>query len=139
MAAMGLGWPRFARAAAPPTLANSIRSLSNPYHAVWKQGADVFAKSLGVAAVRLVSEGNSEKGIADIRAMIAKTGGNIVLNVDPDDTPDARPIIEACAKAGVYVSTQWNKPADLHPWDFNPHYVSRIEFNGVTSTSAQWF
>lgn len=136
MAAIGLGWPRFSRAATPPTLVTSIRSLSNPYHAVWKQGADAFAKSLGVTAVTLVSEGNSEKGIADIRAMIAKTGGNMVLNVDPNDTPDARPIIEACAKAGVYVTTQWNKPADLHPWDFNPHYVSQIEFNGVTSGEA---
>lgn len=136
MAAMGRGWARFARAAAPPSLATSIRSLSNQYHAVWKQGADAFVKSLGVAAVTLVSEGNSEKGIADIRAMIAKTGGNMVMNVDPDDTPDARSIIEACAKAGVYVTTQWNKPADLHPWDFNPHYVSRIEFNGVTSGEA---
>ncbi len=100
---------------------------------VWKQGADAFAKSLGVEAVTLVSEGNSEKGIADIRAMIAKTGGNMVLNVDPNDTPDARPIVEACAKAGIYVTTQWNKPADLHPWDFNPYYIAQIEFNGVTS------
>lgn len=130
---MVLERPRIARAANPPTLVTSIRSLSNPYHAVWKQGADAFAKSVGQEAVTLVSEGNSERGIADIRAMIAKTGGNMVLNVDPNDTPDARPIVEACAKAGVYVVTQWNKPADLHPWDFNPFYVSHIEFNGVTS------
>jgi ribose transport system substrate-binding protein len=128
-----LPFPRIARAADAPTLVTSIRSLSNPYHAVWKQGADAFAKAVGTEAVTLVSEGNSEKGIADIRAMIAKTGGNMVLNVDPNDTPDARPIVEACAKAGVCVVTQWNKPADLHPWDFNPNYVSHIEFNGVTS------
>jgi ribose transport system substrate-binding protein len=131
--AAALGFPNIVRAAAPPTLVTSIRSLSNPYHAVWKTGADAFAKSVGTEAVTLVSEGNSEKGIADIRAMLAKTGGNMVLNVDPNDTPDARPIVEACAKAGAYVTTQWNKPADLHPWDFNPCYVSHIEFNGVTS------
>ena len=40
----------------------------------------------------------------------------MVLNVDPNDSPDARPIVEACIKAGAYVTTQWNKPADLHPW-----------------------
>src|SRR4029077_10279328 len=42
----------FARLAAPPrvfaagapTLVTSGRSLSNPYHAVWKQGAEAFAK-----------------------------------------------------------------------------------------------
>ena len=34
-----------------------------------------------------------KKGIADIKAMIAKTSGDMVLNVDPNDSPDARPIV----------------------------------------------
>ena len=29
--------------------------------------------------------------------------------------------------------TQWNKPTDLHPKDFNPNYVSHIEFDGIAS------
>jgi len=121
------------RAEGPPTLVTSIRSLSNPYHAVWKSGAEAFAKSIGLDHVTLVSEGNSEKGIADIKAMLAKTNGNMALNSDPNDTPDARPIVEACKAAGAYVVTQWNKPADLHPVDFNPNYVSHIEFDGIAS------
>ena len=60
-----------------------------------------FAKSIGAEYVTLVTEGDSEKGIADIRAILAKTGGNMVLNVDPNDSPDARPIVEACVKAGA--------------------------------------
>lgn len=116
-----------------PTLVTSIRSLSNPYHAVWKQGADAYAAAMGLEHVTLVSEGNSEKGIADIRALLARTGGNMVLNSDPNDTPDARPIVEACVQAGAYVVTQWNKPADLRPKDFSPNYVSHIEFDGVAS------
>ncbi|MDT1064011.1 sugar ABC transporter substrate-binding protein [Paracoccus sp. CPCC 101403] len=125
--------PRRLLAAEQPTLVTSIRSLSNPYHAVWKTGADAFAASIGLNHVTLVSEGNSEKGIADIKAMLAKTGGNMVLNSDPNDTPDARPIVEACAAAGASVVTQWNKPTDLHPRDFNPFYVSHIEFDGIAS------
>jgi len=131
--ALSAGLPSVARAATPPTLVTSIRSLSNPYHAVWKIGADAFAKSVGMPNVTLVTEANSEKGISDIRAMIAKTGGNMVLNVDPNNTPDARPIVEACVNAKVYVVSWWNKPADLHPWDFNPYYISHIEFDGVTN------
>jgi ribose transport system substrate-binding protein len=131
-----LALPYYARAAAPPTLVTSIRSLSNPYHAVWKRGAEAYAKAVGLEHVTLVSEGNSEKGIADIKAMLAKTGGNMVLNSDPNDTPDARPIVEASAKAGAYVVTQWNKPADLHPADFNPNYVAHIEFDGISSGST---
>ena len=135
--AAALVMPHGARAAdEKPVLVTSIRSLSNPYHAVWKTGAEAFARSVGAQHVTLVSEGNSEKGVADIRAMLAKTGGRMVLNSDPNDTPDARAIVESCFKAGAYVCTQWNKPADLHPWDFNPYYVSHIEFDGVKSGAA---
>ncbi|HEY0793585.1 MAG TPA: sugar ABC transporter substrate-binding protein [Chthoniobacterales bacterium] len=129
-AVMGL-LPRRASAADLPTFVNSIRSLSNPYHATWNQGGQAVAKALGADYVTLVTEGDSEKGIADVRAILAKTGGNMVLNVDPNDSPDARPIVEACIKSGAYVTTQWNKPADLHPWDFNPQYVAHISFDGV--------
>ena len=128
-----LAMPSILRAQAAPTLVTSIRSLSNPYHAVWKQGAEAYAKAVGLEHVTLVSEGNSEKGIADIKAMLAKTGGNMVLNSDPNDTPDARPIVESAVAAGAYVVTQWNKPADLHPKDFTPNYVSHIEFDGIAS------
>src|ERR1700741_1153708 len=123
--------PRKAKAAGTPTMVNSIRSLSNPYHATWNKGGAAFAKSVGAEYVTLVTEGNSEKAIADIKAVLAKTGGNVVINVDPNDSPDARPIVEACKAAGAYVVTQWNKPADLHPWDHDPNYVAHISFSGV--------
>ncbi len=122
---------RSALAAGNPTVVNSIRSLSNPYHATWNKGGAAFAKSVGADYVTLVTEGNSEKGIADIKAILAKTNGNCVINVDPNDSPDARPIVQACKDAGAYVVTQWNKPNDLHPWDFNPNYVAHISFSGV--------
>src|SRR5271157_3548417 len=122
---------RRARAEGNPTVVNSIRSLSNPYHATWNKGGAAFAKSVGADYVTLVTEGNSEKGIADIKAILAKTNGNCVINVDPNDSPDARPIVQACKDAGAYVVTQWNKPNDLHPWDFNPNYVAHISFSGV--------
>ena len=122
---------RRAYAAGNPTVVNSIRSLTNPYHATWNKGGAAFAKSVGADYVTLVTEGNSEKGVSDIKAILAKTGGNCVVNVDPNDSPDARPIVEACKAAGAYVVTQWNKPNDLHPWDFNPNYVAHISFSGV--------
>ncbi|MDR3494729.1 MAG: sugar ABC transporter substrate-binding protein [Ancalomicrobiaceae bacterium] len=135
LAAMGGVLPvvglRPLRAEGKPTLVNSLRSLSNPYHAAWNKGGEAFAKSLGLDYVTLVTEGDSEKGIADIRAILAKTGGNAVINIDPNDAADARPIVEACAKAKAHIVTQWNKPADLHPWDFDPYYVAHVSFDGV--------
>lgn len=120
-----------ARAAGPVQLAISLRSLTNPYHAAFAKGGQEFAKSVGLPIEVLVTEGNSEKGIADIRALLAKSNGNLALCVDPNDSPDARVIVEECAKAKASVVTIWNKPNDLHPWDVNPAYVAHISFDGV--------
>ena len=136
-AALGLGavlpagFARLALAQDKPTVVNSIRSLSNPYHATWNKGGAAFAKAIGADYVTLVTEGDSEKGTADIRAILAKTGGNCIINVDPNDSADARPIVEACVAAKAFVVTQWNKPADLHPWDHDPYHVAHISFDGV--------
>jgi ribose transport system substrate-binding protein len=130
-AALPLPFIRSARAAGPTQLAISLRSLTNPYHADFAKGGQNFAKSVGQPIEVLVTEGNSEKGIADVRALIAKSNGNLVLCIDPNDSPDARVIVEDITKAGGQVVTIWNKPADLHPWDFGNHYVAHILFDGV--------
>ncbi len=117
------------------TLAISMRSLSNPYHATFAEGGRAFAEQAGLPFEILVTEGNSEKGLADIRALIARTGGNVCINVDPNDSPDARTIVEEAAAAGAYVVTQWNKPEDLHPWDHNPNYVAHMSFSGIATST----
>ena len=118
------------------TLANSLRSVANPYHATFAQGGENFAKSVGLPYEVLVTEGNSEKGIADIKALLQRTGGKLILNVDPNDSPDARVIVEEVKAAGGLVVTQWNKPDDLHPWDFDPNYVAHMSFDGVPTSEA---
>ncbi len=118
------------------TLANSLRSVANPYHATFAQGGQDFADHVGLPYEVLVTEGNSEKGIADVRALLQRTDGKLILNIDPNDSPDARVIVEEVAAAGGYVVTQWNKPDDLHPWDFDPHYVAHMSFDGVPTAEA---
>ena len=113
-----------------PTLVTSIRSLSNPYHAVWAKGGDAFAESVGLQHEVQTTEGDSQKGIAAINAVLANSGPNTVINVDPNSSPDAVPIVEAVEEAGAWVVTHWNKPDDLHPRDFQ-HYVAHISYDGV--------
>ncbi|CAN7579616.1 sugar ABC transporter substrate-binding protein [Caballeronia sp. LjRoot34] len=130
-AVAGSALPGFSSGADQTTLACSFRSLTNPYYTSFNKGAQNFAKSAGLPYVPLTTEGSSEKGIADIRALLQKTGGNLVLNVDPNDSADARVIVEACQKAGAFVTTIWNKPKELHPWDVNPNYVAHLSYDGV--------
>ncbi|MCY1274517.1 D-xylose ABC transporter, D-xylose-binding protein [compost metagenome] len=133
MAGLGLlagALPQRVWAQTPVTFSNSFRSLTNPYHAIFNRGGEAFAKGLNLSYLPLVTEGNSQKGIADVRALIAKTEGNLVLNIEPNDSADARVIVEQCAKAGVYVTTIWNKPDEIHPWDYNPYWVAHISEDG---------
>jgi len=118
------------------TFANSMRSLANPFHAAFARGGEQFAKSIGARYETLVTEGNSEKGIADIKALLQRTRGKLIVNVDPNDSPDARVIVDEVRKAGGFVVTQWNKPDTLHPWDFDPNYVAHMSFDGVPAAEA---
>jgi ribose transport system substrate-binding protein len=119
-----------------PVLCNSFRTLTQQYNIMFDRGGRLFAERMGYEYVALVNEGNSEKSLSDVRALLARTGGNVIMNIEPNDTPDARPIVEACAKAGAYVVTQWNKPDDLNPSDFNPYYVAHISFDGFPAGKA---
>src|SRR5262245_60140169 len=80
-------------------LGTSIRSLSNPYHALWKQGGEDFAASVDAAnrIQTLLSEGDSAKQLSDMRALIARAGkGSVIFNVDPNEASDALPIARLC-------------------------------------------
>jgi ribose transport system substrate-binding protein len=112
-----------------------IRTLANEYHAAWYRGGRLFAESVasGPGHRGLHCEGDSEKQITLMRALISESGGNVVFNVDPNQSPDARAIADLCAENKVYFLTQWNKPDDLHPWDYDPYWVAHMGVDGEPS------
>jgi ribose transport system substrate-binding protein len=114
-------------------LGTSIRSLSNPYHALWKQGGEDFAGSVDAAdrIQTLLSEGDSAKQLRDMRALIARVGkGNVIFNIDPNEASDAPAIAHLCESSRCYFVTSWNKPDKLHPWDFK-YWVSHMSADDV--------
>jgi len=112
------------------TLVVCIRGLDNPYHANYAVGARELGKKLGLPVDVLTSEANSQKQFADLRAEIAKTGGNMVASVDPNEAPDVVAIAKMLEEAGVYWVNWWNKPPDVKVWDY-PHWVSHVAFDAV--------
>ena len=117
---------------ANPTIAWSYRNRTNPYWNEIVSGGEAFVQSLGKSKddlTHLINEGSSEKSLADVKALLAKTNGELALAIDTNDAPNARPVVEACAEAGAYVSTLWNKTDDLHPWDFGDNYVSHMSWS----------
>jgi ribose transport system substrate-binding protein len=135
VAALGMGFPAMAAGPAQRLpMAWSYRDRSNPYWNEVVSGGEAFVESLGMKKgdlVHLINNGSSEKSLADIKAFLAKTGGKCAIACDPNDAPNARPVVESVAKAGAFVSTIWNKTDDLHPWDFGDNWVSHMTWSDV--------
>ena len=115
-----------------PAIAWSYRDRTNPYWNYIVSGGEAFVESIGRpkdSMIHLINEGSSEKSLADIKALLAKTGGNVAIACDANDSPNARPVVEAVAGAGAFISTIWNKTDDLHPWDFGDNYVSHMSWS----------
>ena len=133
VAALGAFGAGTARAAlTDPAIAWSYRNRTNPYWNYIVTGGEDFVASLGKPKdflTHLINEGSSEKSLADVKALLAKTSGNLALAIDTNDAPNCRPVVEAVAAAGAYVSTIWNKTDDLHPWDFGDNYVSHMSWS----------
>jgi ribose transport system substrate-binding protein len=119
----------------PVYMGTVIRTLSNEYHSAWFRGGRIFAESVGMGPYHrgLHCESDSEKQLTLMKALIQEGGKDVVFNIDPNQSPDAKPIADLCKSAGVYFTTQWNKPDDLHPWDYDPFWVAHMGVDGVPS------
>ena len=54
-----------------------------------------------VDMVNLINEASSEKSLADIKAFLAKNNGKGAIACDPNDSPNARPVVEAFVMPAV--------------------------------------
>jgi len=112
-------------------LVQAIRSLSNPYHAEWAKGGEMFAASVGLPLQTLTDEGDSQLQLNQIKQVLA-SGKTVVLNADPNTTSDTQAIVRAVQDAGGFVVTQWNKPSELTPAQVGNSWVAHIGFDGNT-------
>jgi ribose transport system substrate-binding protein len=115
-------------------LAWSYRDRASAYWNAIVSGGEAYTESLGLpkdAMTNLINEGSSEKSLADIKAFLAKNNGKGAIACDANDSPNARPVVEAVKGAGGYITTIWNKTDDLHPWDIGDNYVAHISWSGV--------
>jgi ribose transport system substrate-binding protein len=112
------------------TLVVAIRGLDNPYHANYAVGARELGKKLGLPVDVLTSEANSQKQFADMRAEIAKTGGNMVASVDPNEAPDVVPLAKMLESAKAYWVNWWNKPPDVKVTSYK-YWVAHVQFDAV--------
>ena len=113
-------------------LVGQVRNESNPYEAAWLDGGDAFAESVGLEQQRLTYDGESTKQQEQVRQLLAGDTECLVMNVLPNGDADTTPIVKAADEAGAYLVTQWNKPADLQPTDYD-RWIAHITYNGEES------
>jgi len=111
-----------------------VRNETNPYEKSWLDGGQEFAESVGGEQKRLTYDGESPKQLEQIRQELS-TGNPecMVLNVLTNTDADTTPVVKAAQDAGAFVVTQWNKPADLHPWDGYDKWIAHITYDGKDS------
>ncbi|KRB76186.1 LacI family transcriptional regulator [Nocardioides sp. Root190] len=114
------------------TLVGQVRNESNPYEAAWLDGGDAFAESVDLEQERLTYDGDSTKQQEQIRQLLAGDTECLVMNVLPNGDADTTPIVKGADQAGAYLVTQWNKPADLDPGEYD-RWVSHLTYNGEES------
>ena len=85
------------------TLANSLRSLTNPYHASFAKGGEMFARVRRRALRGAGHRGQQREGhLGRAGAARQVPAATSALCIDPNDTPDTRVIVDL-AKAGASV------------------------------------
>jgi ribose transport system substrate-binding protein len=114
-------------------LIGQVRNETNPYEKAWLDGGDAFAESVGLEQTRLTYGGDSQQQQDQIRQELSSGDASCtVLNVLPNGDADTAPIVTAADEAGAFLVTQWNKPADLNPADYE-RWISHITYDGQES------
>jgi ribose transport system substrate-binding protein len=118
----------------PITLEVSIPVAVDTGQSPYADGAEAYAKLMGLSADVLSSEPAPGKQLADVKAAIARTGGYAVFFIVFVNAADAVSIARTLEQAGVYWVSGGAKPPDLKAWDY-PHWVAHIAYDGFAAGS----
>jgi ABC-type sugar transport system substrate-binding protein len=101
----------------------SVRTFTNPYMVTIAEGGELFCKYLDSIGQKyefevMLNEGSNDEQINAINAFLAKSNGNAILFVDPNEAAVCSTIAQIVDDAGAYMCTTWNKPNDINVWDY---------------------
>ncbi len=114
-------------------LVGQVRNQTNPYEAAWLEGGDAFAESVGLEQQTLTYDGDSQQQQEQIRQVLAAGDMSCtVINALPNGDSDTTPIVAAADEAGAWLVTQWNKPADLDPAEYD-RWIAHLTYDGQES------
>jgi ribose transport system substrate-binding protein len=114
---------------------NSMREIAQPYHADLDKGGRLFVQSVGLNDKQYVlqlNQSDSDKQVSLMRAVLATNPGCTVFNVEPNNLPEVRLIVQTANQTGAWVVTHWSHPDGFYPYQQgNDHWIAHIGVNSL--------
>jgi ribose transport system substrate-binding protein len=111
-------------------LVTSIRTLANPYHANWVEGATMYASTVDLPLQVLQDNGDSQTQTSLLRSLVANGGNCIVVNLDPNTNSDVLPQVKLLTDSGAWVVTVSSLALNVDPWTVSDHWIAETAADG---------
>lgn len=114
------------------TLYLGVGNTSAEYWTQMIWGATTLMESVG-GTVRIISNDfDPQKSMQNMSALVAAGCEGCMFTWFPDSPAITRFLVDRVDQAGGIITTLWNRPEELHPWDTAPEtWIANISFDGV--------
>jgi ribose transport system substrate-binding protein len=118
----------------PPKVILTVDTFDSEYWSDVILGAKNVAESLGRDVTIIASDYDGQKLISQFGALVSGGCDHCVVVTDPTSAAFLKPMVDRSADAGAQIVTLWNRPENLHPWDYHPEaWAMNTSFDGVKS------
>ena len=109
-------------------LVNSMREITQPYHANLNKGGRLFARWAGMedGYVLQLNQGDSDKQIALMRSILAVNPGCTVFNVEPNADVVVKPMVDTAEQTGAWIVTHWAHKEGANPFQGRDHWIAHV-------------
>ncbi len=119
-------------------LINSMREIAQPYHANLDKGGRLFAAWAGLERgyVLQLNQGDSDKQLSLMRALLASGAKCTVFNVEPNADLIVKPMVETANRLGAWIVTHWAHAPGFRPFDGNDQWIAHVAVNSFDAGVA---
>ncbi|HEY1720351.1 MAG TPA: sugar ABC transporter substrate-binding protein [Magnetospirillaceae bacterium] len=113
---------------------NSMREISQPYHGDLDKGGRLFVQWAGLSDSQYVlqlNQGDTDKQVSLMRSLLATNPGCTIFNVEPNNLPAVRQMVEIANQTGAWIVTHWSHPDGFEPFNGNDHWIGHVGVNGL--------
>ena len=109
--------------------------VGNTSSEYWQQmiwGATTMMESVGGTVEIISNDFDPQKSMQNMSAIVAAGCEGCMFVWFPDSPSITKVLVDRVEQAGGVITTLWNRPEELHPWDTSPEtWIANISFDGV--------